>query len=149
MGEEEKNLDLKEAPSNGVSLLIQRIRRLQREKERAVKGESSLFLSSQRVRENIRSFLEGLDIDDEWLSVTESEDVESIVATLFVVIRSLQHEIECRNRDQKRLVADVEVSQKIVRRLRQEKQTLERENTDLGVRLEALEGDLKRMRKRQ
>ncbi|MBU4204676.1 hypothetical protein KKE19_01870 [Patescibacteria group bacterium] len=145
-----RNFNLaEEVPSSDVSLLIQRINELQQEKEKVAKGKTSLFLLLRRVEENIHFFLEELNIDDELLSVTESEGLKGLVATLFVVIKSLQHDIECRNRDQKRLTAVVEAFQKRARDVKREQKILERENMELEINISALEGEIKKARKKR
>lgn len=141
--------DLIENPSNDVVLLIQRIRDLQRQKDIATRGKDNLFLSIRGAEREIRSFLEELDIDEALFPITESEDIHGLLGTLFLLVKMLCHEVECRGRDQRRLHRTIEAFQRKARQLANDKRTLEMGNTELEMRLDLLEDEARRAKKKR
>jgi len=151
MDGESGNLNLTDTLFNDVSLLIQRTRDLQQEKKVMARGEANLFLSLRQIKGNIRSFLEDLDINinEDLFPVAESDGIDDLVSTLFIIIRSLQHDRGCRIRDQKRLNRIIEIIQKRARELQRGNQALETRNTELEAQLVVLENKIKKVRKKR
>lgn len=142
MGHKDQGSDSTITPPGDAEVLIQRIRDLQ-------KGKDDLFFLLSDAERKLRSLLEELDINESLLPIAESEGVDDLINTLFVAVRVLCHEIECRGRDQKRLHKIIESFQGRVRQLARDNKVLERDNEGLRMKIDLLEGEVRRVKRRK
>lgn len=132
----------RESPSDEVSVLIQRVKTLQREKEKILSSDPRS--EAYYLMEKIRDFLARVAKD----CPSDNEDLEGLVELLFLVIRSQTHDKECNGRDRARLSRDLAVLQKRIINLEYEFRLSERQRKMLEIERDALKEGLVKSRRK-
>lgn len=146
MSQEGVKTDLE--PVGGIGLLIRRVKQLEKDLNKLSSNKADIVTGVRELKERIKGFLHQIGADGAMGYSLEVEDIEGLVEILFLCVRSLRHDKECRQRDQFRLQDVVDALQRKMIIIEE----LQRRNRLQEMEIEMLKKELAkdaRRRKRQ